>query len=131
HGIHPAILTERGLPYALRGLAERAPFEVELEVRLEQRPPEPIEAAASYVVAESLANAAKYARAATARVTVSVDDAVLLVEVADDGIGGASPSTGSGLRGLEDRVQAFGGSLEVVSPVGAGTRILARLPLHL
>jgi signal transduction histidine kinase len=127
-GIHPAVLTERGLPYALATLAERAPVEVALEVKVARRPPAAIEAAVYYVVAEALSNIAKYARATTASVHVTMDDRRLLVEVADDGVGGADPSAGSGLRGLEDRVQAFGGALRVVSGPGEGTRITAQLP---
>jgi signal transduction histidine kinase len=129
-GIHPAVLTERGLPYALKTLAGRAPLEVVLDVRLDERPPPAIEAAAYYVVAEALANVAKYAHATRATVAVTMDDERLRAEVADDGVGGADPSSGSGLRGLEDRVQAFGGSLHWISPVGDGTRILAELPLR-
>ena len=129
-GIHPAALTERGLPYALQTLAERAPLKVELDLQLARRPPVPLEAAAYYVVAEALANVAKYAKATTARVRVSMDDQRLLVEVADDGVGGADPSGGSGLRGLDDRVQAFGGSLRVTSRPGEGTQVLAELSVQ-
>ena len=129
-GIHPAVLTERGLPYALQALAERAPIEVELDLRVDRRPPAALEAAAYYVVAEALANIAKYAKATTARVRVTMDDQRLLVEVADDGVGGADPSGGSGLRGLDDRVQAFGGSLRVTSRPGEGTQVLAELPVQ-
>jgi len=129
-GIHPAVLTERGLTYALTTLAERAPVEVALDLRLDRRPPPPIEAAAYYVVAEALANVAKYAQATKATVSVSVDGGRVRVEVADDGVGGADASAGSGMRGLDDRVQAFGGSLRVISPPGQGTRILAELPLR-
>jgi signal transduction histidine kinase len=129
-GIHPAVLTERGLDYALTALAERAPVEATLDVKLNRRPPPPIEAAAYYVVAEALANVAKYAQATSATVSVRMDDERLRVEVADDGVGGADPSAGSGLRGLEDRVQAFGGSLRVLSRPGEGTRVLAELPLR-
>jgi signal transduction histidine kinase len=129
-GIHPAVLTERGLPYALATLADRAPVEVELEVDVAHRPPAAIEAAVYYVVAEALANIAKYARATTASVRVRMHDRRVLVEVADDGVGGADPSAGSGLRGLEDRVQAFGGTLRVVSRPGEGTQITAELPLR-
>jgi signal transduction histidine kinase len=129
-GIHPAVLTERGLTYALTTLAERAPVEVALDVQLDRRPPPAAEAAAYYVVAEALANVAKYAQATTATVSVTTDGERLRVEVADDGVGGADASAGSGLRGLDDRVQAFGGSLRVVSPPGEGTRILAALPLR-
>jgi signal transduction histidine kinase len=127
-GIHPAILTDRGLAHALERLAERAPVPVDLDVRLADRLPEPIEAAAYYVVAEALTNVAKYAQAHRARVTVSDGDGALRVEIADDGVGGADPRDGSGLRGLDDRVQAFGGRLDVDSQPGAGTRIIAELP---
>jgi signal transduction histidine kinase len=82
------------------------------------------------VVAEALANVAKYAQATSATVSVTMDDERLTVGVADDGVGGADPSAGSGLRGLEDRVQAFGGSLRVLSRPGEGTRVLAELPLR-
>jgi signal transduction histidine kinase len=129
-GIHPAVLTERGLGYALMTLAERAPVEVELDVDLDRRPPPAVEAAAYYVVAEALANVAKYAQATRASVRVTMDDEQLRAEVADDGVGGADPSAGSGLRGLDDRVQAFGGSLRVLSRPGQGTRIQAELPLR-
>jgi signal transduction histidine kinase len=127
-GIHPAILTDRGLNHALERLAERAPVPVDLDVRLADRLPEPIEAAAYYVVAEALTNVAKYAQAQRARVTVSDGHGALRVEIADDGVGGADPRGGSGLRGLDDRVQAFGGRLDVDSQPGAGTRIIAELP---
>jgi signal transduction histidine kinase len=129
-GIHPAVLTERGLPYALNTLAERAPVEVDLDLQLDRRPPPAIEAAAYYVVAEALANVAKYAHATTASVQVTMDDRRLTVEVADDGVGGADPTAGSGLRGLADRVQAFGGELRVISSPGSGTRVLAELPVQ-
>lgn len=129
-GLHPAVLTDRGLSDALTVLADRAPVEVTLDLDLDWRAPPPIEAAAYYVVAESLANVAKYAQARTARVTATIDRRRLRVEVADDGVGGADPSVGSGLRGLDDRVQAFAGSLRVVSPPGKGTRVIAELPLR-
>jgi signal transduction histidine kinase len=129
-GIHPAVLTERGLPYALNTLAERAPVEVTLDLQVDRRPPPAIEAAAYYVVAEGLANVAKYAKATSASVEVKMDHRRLSVVVTDDGVGGADPSTGSGLRGLEDRVQAFGGSLRVISRAGEGTKLLAELPVE-
>jgi signal transduction histidine kinase len=128
-GIHPAVLTERGLPYALRALADRAPHEVVLDLQLDRRPPPPIEAAAYYVVAEALANVAKYAGATTVTVMVAMDRERLRVQVSDNGVGGADPAAGSGLRGLDDRVQAFGGSLFVTSPAGQGTQVVAELPL--
>ena len=128
-GIHPALLTERGLGYAVLALAERAPFHVGLELEIDERPQPPIEAAAYYVVAEALTNVAKYAHATTATVSVDRKDGLLRVEIADDGVGGAEASAGSGLRGLDDRVQAVGGTLRVISPAGAGTRVIAEFAL--
>jgi signal transduction histidine kinase len=90
--------------------------------------PAPVEAAAYYLVAEALTNASRHARATYVRVDVARDDAGVLVEVSDDGVGGADASVGSGLRGLRDRVEALGGRLEVDSPVGAGTTVRARIP---
>ena len=97
---------------------------------MDRGPPTALEAAAYYVAAEALANVAKYAKATTARVRVTMDEQRLLVEVADDGVGGADPCGGSGLRGLDDRVQAFGGSLRVISRPGEGTQVLAELPVQ-
>jgi signal transduction histidine kinase len=127
-GIHPAVVTGRGLAVALEGLAVRAPVPVRLDVDLDDRLPEPIEVAAYFLVSESLTNVAKYAHASAASVEVSRDDGHLVVDVADDGVGGASPDAGSGLRGLSDRVEALGGSLDVTSPAGEGTRVHAELP---
>jgi signal transduction histidine kinase len=101
---------------------------VELEVDLEARPPEAVELAAYYLVAESLTNVAKHAKASSARVEVTRRDGRLVVEVRDDGVGGASAEGGSGLRGLEDRVEALGGRVQMWSPKGAGTRIRAEIP---
>jgi signal transduction histidine kinase len=129
-GIHPAVLTERGLAVALEGLAARCNLPVNLEVRLDGRLPEPVEAAAYYVVAEALANVAKYARASVADVTVEHDDGGLRVAVTDDGVGGATPSGGSGLRGLSDRVAALGGELDLASPSGRGTTVRASIPIR-
>ena len=128
-GLHPNVLTDRGLGPALESLVVRSPFPVEVDVPGERLAPA-IEAAAYYVAAEALANVAKYAHAASACVHISVDDDGdgVVVEVTDDGIGGADPSRGSGLKGLEDRVEALDGTLEVESPPGAGTRIRARIP---
>ena len=108
-------------------LAGRAPF-VELDEIPEERLPEPVEAAAYYLIAEALTNLAKYARASTARVRVAPRGAGVVVEVSDDGIGGADPVNGSGLRGLADRVEALGGSLHVQSPAGGGTSLRAEIP---
>jgi PAS domain S-box-containing protein len=127
-GIHPAILTDRGLVPALEMLAGRASIPVELCAELERQLPRPVEAAAYYVVSEALTNASKHARASRLRVNVSQDNGSALVEVADDGVGGADPRTGTGLRGLVDRVEALGGRLEVVSPAGEGTTLTAWLP---
>jgi signal transduction histidine kinase len=128
-GLHPAILSDLGLGPALETLAERAPVPVDVDVALDgERLPEPVEAAAYYVVAEALTNIAKYAQASEARVRVGRDDARAFVEVVDDGVGGADETCGSGLRGLADRVEALGGRLTVTSPAGAGTRLRAELP---
>ncbi len=128
-GIHPHVLTDRGLGPALESLVVRSPFPVEIEVPDERLPPA-IEAAAYYVAAEALANVAKYAHAGEAHVRVSLsEEEEVVVEVDDDGIGGADPSRGSGLKGLEDRVEALDGALEIESPTGGGTRVVARIPL--
>ena len=127
-GIHPAVLTERGLEPALRALADRAPVPVELEFAPTSRLPGPVEAAAYYVVSEALTNVAKYAGASLVRVRVDQNGSSALIEVADDGAGGADPRGGSGLRGLADRVEALGGHLTVESPLGAGTTLRAELP---
>ena len=128
-GIHPSVLTERGLGPAIQVLASRAPLEVSIENALEERLPAPVEAAAYYVVAESLTNVAKYAEASEVDVQVYCRNGSAIVEVVDDGIGGADPSRGSGLRGLTDRVEALDGRLGVESPSSGGTRITAEIPL--
>ena len=112
-------------------LAARATLPVELNGLPSERLPEPIEAAAYYVVSESLANVAKYASASRARVDLARDDGLLVVEVSDDGVGGADAGKGSGLRGLADRVEALGGRLRVSSEPGQGTTVRAELPMHL
>jgi PAS domain S-box-containing protein len=127
-GLHPSVLRRRGLRTALGALAARLPLPTELVVS-DVRFAEELEAAAYYVVAEGLTNAAKHAAATSAAVAVTVGEGSIAVEVADDGRGGADPK-GSGLRGLTDRVEAFGGALEVTSPPGGGTTLRARLPLH-
>ena len=126
-GIHPAILTDRGLRPALEALATRAPLPVELPDVPDQPLPAPIEAAAYYVVAEALTNVAKYAKAKHATVRVMRADGQATIEVSDDGVGGADPLGGTGLRGLADRVEALDGTLAVQSN-GAGTRVLAVIP---
>jgi signal transduction histidine kinase len=127
-GLHPAVLTDRGLRAAVEMLADRTPFPVELAAMPDERLPEPVEAGAYYLIAEALTNVAKYANASTVRVAVSASDGHVAVEVSDDGIGGADPASGSGLRGLADRVEALGGSLAVRSPTGAGTTLRAEIP---
>jgi signal transduction histidine kinase len=102
---------------------------VELDLRLETRPPEPVEIAAYYVVAEALANAAKHSGASVIRVSVAVRDGQLEVSVCDDGAGGAEPCLGSGLIGLADRIEALGGTIGLDSPAGHGTHLEVRLPL--
>jgi signal transduction histidine kinase len=127
-GIHPAVLTERGLDQALVGLAARAPLPVMLSAPLEERPPPAVEAAAYFVVMEALTNVAKYASATSAEVTIQQINGDLVIEVVDDGVGGADPASGTGLLGLADRVTALGGRLDVASPPGGGTIVRAELP---
>jgi signal transduction histidine kinase len=128
-GIHPAILSEEGLAAAVETLAGRCSVPVDLQVHLDGRLPDPVEASAYFVVSETLTNVAKYADASTARVSISRRNGSLLVEVADDGVGGADPEHGSGLRGLSDRVSAVGGTLHVASDEGRGTTVRAEIPL--
>ena len=127
-GIHPAVVTGHGLAVALKTLAARAQVPVRLTVDLDRRLPERKEVAAYYVVAESLTNTAKYAHASSAAVEVRHADGRLVVEVVDDGVGGADTRGGSGLRGLADRVEALGGRLRVWSPADGGTRVRAEIP---
>jgi signal transduction histidine kinase len=127
-GIHPSVLSDRGLDAALDGLADRAPLPVELGGTVGERLPERVESAAYFVVSEALTNVAKYAHATHATVDLTRDDGRLLVEVSDDGVGGADTAAGSGLRGLLDRVSALGGRLEVDSRPGAGTKVRAEIP---
>ena len=130
-GIHPAVLTERGLEAALRDVVARAPLPVDLIEAPAERFPSTIEATAYFVVSEALTNVAKYAAASRASVRAWRDGDALCVEVCDDGRGGADASRGSGLRGLLDRVGALNGTLTVLSPVGEGTRIRASLPAEI
>jgi len=127
-GIHPAVLTDRGLDAALSSLAVRSPVPVSLRSEIGERPPEPVEAAAYFVVAEALTNVARHSEADHAAVSVVRDDGVLVVEVRDDGVGGAEGRSGSGLAGLRDRVGALGGTLVVESPPGGPTSITVVLP---
>lgn len=127
-GIHPALVTDHGLTVALEALVARAPIQVRLEVALDQRLPENVEVAAYYVVSECLTNVAKYAHASSTCVVVRRDDGQVVIEVTDDGVGGAESDTGTGLRGLADRVEALNGRLRVWSPTGGGTRVRAEMP---
>ena len=129
-GIHPAVLTERGLEPALQALAARVPVRVTIEADADGRLPEPVESAAYFVVSEALANVSKYARATHARISVRRSNGRVAVEVADDGVGGADASRGSGLRGLADRVAALDGTISLDSPPGRGTRLRAEIPVR-
>ena len=130
-GLHPAILADHGLDAGVHALAGRTPIPVEVCCVLDGKPPAPVEAAAYYVVAEALTNVARYAHASGVRVSIEQAGGRLEVEVADDGVGGATPAAGgaSGLRGLADRVEALGGRLVVDSEPGQGTSVRAELPL--
>jgi signal transduction histidine kinase len=127
-GIHPAVLSGHGLAVAVESLSAHAPLPVQLEMCVEDRLPERVEVAAYYVVSESLANVAKHAHASKARVSLERRDDYLVVEIVDDGDGGADTERGSGLRGLADRVEALGGRLRVWTPLGGGTRVQAEIP---
>jgi signal transduction histidine kinase len=128
HGIHPALLTSRGLAAAVEALADRAPLPVRVDIP-EGRYPAIAESAAYFIAAEALTNVAKYADASAALVTAHASADALVIEVQDDGVGGADRSKGSGLSGLEDRVAALDGTLTVESPAGEGTRVRAEIPL--
>jgi len=128
-GIHPAILTDGGLSPALSAIATRATVPVEIVDVPGERLPEPVEAAAYYLVAEAITNVAKHARASHVAVSVRRDDKRVIVHIADDGVGGADRAGGSGLSGLSDRVEALHGRLRIDSPRGGGTRIEAQIPV--
>ena len=127
-GLHPAVVSGHGLAVALESLAARAPVPVRLTVEVDGRVHERLEVAAFYVVSESLANIGKHAHATSATVDVARTNGQLLVEVVDDGVGGADTERGSGLRGLADRVESLGGRLRVWTPRGGGTRVRAEIP---
>ena len=129
HGLYPAVLAESGLRSALRALARRSVVPVNVDVQLVGRPAEPVETAAYYAVSEALSNVAKHARASAADVEVAVEGGLLQVRVRDDGCGGADFSLGSGLTGVKDRVEAFGGQMSLHSPRGTGTILEITLPL--
>jgi signal transduction histidine kinase len=129
-GIHPAVLSDRGLNAALEALAARAPVPVEVRGVPEDPLNPAVEAAAYFVTAEALTNVAKYAHATEASVRVSLEEECLRVEVRDDGVGGADPTCGTGLRGLRDRVDALDGRIDIESPLGGGTTITVEMPLE-
>jgi signal transduction histidine kinase len=128
-GLHPAALSHGGLAPALSTLARRSPVPVVLDLRLEGGVAESVEVAAYYVVAETLTNTTKHAEASRVEVTVELREGRLRVCVRDDGVGGADPAGGSGLVGLKDRIEAFGGTMTLDSPSGGGTTLVAQLPL--
>ena len=128
-GLHPAVLRDRGLRAGLQSLAARAPLPVELRVDLHRRLPPAVEVAAYYLVSEALTNVVKHAQASSVTVEVSRREGLAMVEVADDGAGGADPASGSGLRGLADRVEALGGRLHVDSRPAGGTTLRAEIPV--
>ena len=128
-GIHPAILTDRGLIPAVTSLTDHSAVPATMEATLERRLPAPVEATGYFVVAEGLANTAKYSQATLVRVVVHDDGEWLGVEVSDNGVGGADPGKGSGLRGLTDRVEAIGGIITVDSPPSGGTVLRCRIPV--
>jgi signal transduction histidine kinase len=126
-GIHPAVLTDRGLDPALSALAARSPIPVEVSVDVAERPPASVEAAAYFVVSEALANVAKHANATRASVTVRRSGDRLTIQVQDDGVGGAEVAEGSGLAGLRDRVGALDGELHLLSPDGGPTVLMVEI----
>ena len=130
HGIHPAILSQGGLEPALKSLARRSAVPVTLVVRTDRSLPERVEVAAYYLVSEALTNAAKHSQASEVHVEVDQANGTLRLSIRDDGIGGADPGQGSGLTGLEDRVHALGGTIEILSPRGHGTSLIAILPIQ-
>ncbi len=127
-GLHPAVLSDEGLDAALSGLAARAPLPVRLRVEVPERASPTIEAVAFFVISEALANVAKHARASAAEVTARREGDLLLLEVTDDGRGGAEPDAGTGLRGLSQRVGSVDGRLSIDSPPGGPTTISVELP---
>jgi signal transduction histidine kinase len=127
-GIHPAVLSHGGLGPALRTLARRSAVPVALDVRSDQRLAEGVEVAAYYVVSEALTNVAKHAQASLVHIDLDAEDGVVHLSIRDDGVGGAAPDKGSGLVGLRDRLEAVGGTIDIVSPPGNGTSLLVEIP---
>jgi signal transduction histidine kinase len=130
HGIHPAILSEAGLGPALEALARRSAVPVELDLNLGPQLGEHVEAAGYYIASEAITNVAKHAQASVIDVRLDGSDGALILSISDDGIGGADPSRGSGIIGLKDRVEALGGTISVVSPLGHGTTLHVQIPGH-
>lgn len=130
-GIHPPVLAERGLDGAVRALALRAPLPVEVDIHVPGRPQSPVESAAYFAVAEALVNVSKHGRAQAAWVTMRYADGNLTMVVGDDGVGGADPAAGTGLRGIERRLAAFDGTMVVSSPMGGPTVVTMELPCEL
>jgi signal transduction histidine kinase len=130
-GIHPAILSRGGLGPALKTLARRSTVPVVLQLFLARRLPESVEVAAYYFVSEALTNAAKHAQASEVYVDAEADGAYLRISIRDDGVGGADLVKGSGLIGLQDRVEALGGHMEIESPAGSGTSLMVKIPLEI
>jgi signal transduction histidine kinase len=128
-GIHPTILTEAGLGPALRALARRSDIPVDVDVRLDERLPMPVEAAAYYIASEALTNVAKHAHAKLAELIAAHDNGVLSLEVREDGVGGVDATRGSGILGLTDRVEALGGTIAVNSRPQSGTTLSVHLPV--
>ena len=128
HGIHPQVLTNRGLAPAITELAERCPVPVEVQIDLPRRPPEPVEAAAWFIIGEALTNVAKHGHASRAWIRCHQPGSSVILEVGDDGIGGGDPSNGTGLLGLTDRVSVLHGNVTLDSPVGGPTLLRAELP---
>jgi signal transduction histidine kinase len=129
-GIHPAILSAGGLGPALKTLARRCPVPVSLDVAIERRLPDPVEVAAYYVVAEALTNTARYAQASVVNVCAETKGANLFVSIQDDGIGGADSAKGSGIIGVNDRVEVLGGHMQITSPPGRGTSLHITIPVN-
>ncbi|MBK5221653.1 MAG: hypothetical protein JJE52_02005 [Acidimicrobiia bacterium] len=126
-GIHPVILEDRGLDAALSAVVARSPVPVDLKVDVAVRPPAAIESAAYFIVSEALTNVARHSRASKAKVDIVRSGDTLVVEVSDDGHGGADPSTGTGLAGLRQRVDGLGGRMHVLSPTGGPTSVIVEL----
>jgi signal transduction histidine kinase len=127
-GIHPTVLSDRGLDAAISAIAGRSPIPVDVDVDLAQRLPDDVEGTAYFFVVEALTNIAKHSHASEATVSIRRNGPWLRIEVRDNGLGGADPSRGTGLAGLRDRIQALDGRMRVDSPNGSGTRLMVEIP---